>query len=114
MADSLRKNRDFSQVYGRGRSFANRQLVLYALPNGLEKSRIGISVSKKIGNAVVRNRAKRLVKEACRHIAPKIPKSHDLVFIARAGIVGMKMYEVADSISHLISKQVISKQGAKL
>ena len=60
--ESLKKNRDFQQVYKKGTSFANRYLVMYVMDNGLEINRVGISVSKKVGNSVVRHRVKRLIK----------------------------------------------------
>ena len=64
--ESLKKNDDFRLVYRSGKSCANRYLVMYAKPNDLGTSRIGISVSKKVGNSVVRHRIKRLVKESYR------------------------------------------------
>ena len=64
--ESLKKNRDFQNVYKKGTSFANRYLVMYVMDNGLEMNRVGISVSKKVGNSVVRHRVKRLIKEAYR------------------------------------------------
>lgn len=63
---SLKKNQDFRKVYGQGTYAANEMFVAYALANDLSQNRIGITVSKKIGNAVKRNRIKRLVKESCR------------------------------------------------
>ena len=55
-SESLKKKRDFQTVYNKGRSLANTYLVMYAMDNGLEKNRLGISVSKKVGNSVVRHR----------------------------------------------------------
>ena len=65
-SESLKKNRDFQQVYKRGTSKANRYLVMYVLPNQHMKNRLGISVSKKVGNSVVRHRITRLVRESYR------------------------------------------------
>ena len=62
-SEHLKKNRDFQQVYLRGASEANRTLVLYKLENTLGKNRVGISVSKKVGNSVIRHRLTRLIRE---------------------------------------------------
>ena len=62
-SESLKKNKDFQIVYRNGRSCANRLLVMYVHPNGREKNRIGISVSKKVGNSVVRHRLTRLIRD---------------------------------------------------
>ena len=59
--EGLKKNIDFGKVYRKGKSRANRQLVLYILSNGTDKNRLGISVSKKVGNSVVRHRIKRMI-----------------------------------------------------
>ena len=62
--ESLKKNTEFQAVYKKGKSYANKYLVMYVLENQSNKNRIGISVSKKVGNSVKRNRAKRLMKES--------------------------------------------------
>lgn len=79
---------------------------MYILENGGD-TRIGISVSKKIGGAVVRNRQKRLIKQAYRALASQVLTGYDLVFIVRAGMVGMSFNEVAGSIRHLLKKHEI-------
>lgn len=81
--EGLKKNEDFQKVYKAGRSKSDRAYVLYVLPNGLEVNRLGVSVSKKVGNSVVRHRIKRLVKEACRLNDARFHKGFDLVVIAR-------------------------------
>ena len=65
-SDSLKKNKDFQNVYNNGVSFANRYLVMYVLKNNTENNRIGISVSKKVGNSVIRHHITRLVRESYR------------------------------------------------
>ena len=65
-SDSLKKNDDFRNVYKNGKSYANKYLVMYVLENSMEINRIGISVSKKVGNSVVRHRVTRLVRESYR------------------------------------------------
>ena len=65
-SESLKKNRDFKTVYSNGKSRANKYLVMYVMKNGTEKNRIGISVSKKVGNSVVRHHLTRLIREIYR------------------------------------------------
>ncbi len=80
----LKKNSDFQNVYHRGKSLANRTLVMYVLRNGKDcPSRIGMSVSKKVGNSVVRHRVKRLIRESHRLNRQKIADGYDIVVIAR-------------------------------
>ena len=63
-SESLKKNNDFQIVYKSGRSYANKYLVMYVKENGLDKNRLGISVSKKVGNSVVRHHLTRLIRES--------------------------------------------------
>ena len=63
-SESLKRNEDFRRVYARGKSYANRYLVMDALENQTDKNRLGISVSKKVGNSVVRHRVIRLIRES--------------------------------------------------
>jgi ribonuclease P protein component len=80
----LSRSADFDRVYRQGRSHANRLLVLYAFPRGDdEPPRLGLSVSRKVGGAVERNRVKRLVREAFRAAAPELPAGLDVVVVAR-------------------------------
>ena len=65
-SESLKKNSDFQIVYKSRNSYANRYLVMYIRKNDLEKNRIGISVSKKVGNSIVRHRLTRLIRESYR------------------------------------------------
>lgn len=81
---SLKKNKDFQTVYKYGKSYANQYLVMYVKKrNDEEENRIGISVSKKIGNSVVRHRLKRLIRESCRLNCGQVAHGYDLVIIAR-------------------------------
>ncbi|MFV9510300.1 ribonuclease P protein component [Tepidibacillus sp. LV47] len=103
----LRKREDFKKVYQYGHSIANRSLVLYELDNNeTECHRFGISVSKKLGKAVVRNRVKRLIKEAIRSIISKneIKKHKDFIIIARKPIIEMEYEQIEKSVEHLFRK----------
>lgn len=91
----LRNRADFSRVYRHGKSFANHQFVVYWFSRKqVERFRAGVSVSKKIGNAVVRNRMRRLVKEIVRHHEAEIVGGLDLVFIVRKGALDMSYAEL--------------------
>ena len=82
--NSLKTYRDFGKVYNHRESYANRLLVMYVLPNQMSYSRIGISVSKKVGNSVVRHRMTRLIRESYRLNKEKIKTGYDIVIVARA------------------------------
>lgn len=102
----LKKRKDFKKVYSYGQSFANRELVLYFKSSNQLGYRIGISVSKKVGNAVVRNRIKRLIKEALNAQIKMfgIKKNTDIVIIARNPTVGMSYAQIERSLNHLFRK----------
>ena len=98
---SLRKGKEFSDVYKTGSSKANKYLVMYVRNNGLSYNRIGISVSKKVGNSVVRHRIRRLIKESLRLNGDRFNIGLDLVVIARGTAKGRTYQEIADAVSHL-------------
>lgn len=99
---SLKKNQDFSEVYQRGRSYGNRLLVMYILGQGQDhEARVGVSVSKKTGNSVVRHRIKRLVKEYFRSTAECWSDSCDYVIIARKEASGADFEKIGSALTHL-------------
>lgn len=99
--EGLKKNIDFGKVYRRGKSRANHQLVLYIMKNGTDMNRLGISVSKKVGNSVVRHRVKRLIKEIYRLHERQFARGYDIVFIARMDAKGRTFAEMEKSILHI-------------
>ena len=84
-SESLKKYGDFQRVYKRGRSYANKYLIMYVLKQDVQENRIGISVSKKVGNSVVRHRITRLIRESYRLNEQKFVGGLDIVVIARTG-----------------------------
>ncbi len=99
----LKKNTDFAAVYGKGKSKADRNLVLYSLQNEREESRFGVSVSKKVGNSVVRHRIKRRLKEIYRLNEDRFAKGKDYVVIARAHAANAAYEELQNSLTGLMN-----------
>ena len=100
-SDSLKKNRDFQNVYKKGKSYANRYFVMYVLKNETETNRLGISVSKKVGNSVIRHHLTRLVRESYRLHEDMFNSGLDIVVIARATAKDISYHEVESALLHL-------------
>ena len=79
----VRKRRDFERAYAEGKKIVTREFALFGRPNGLKHSRLGITTTRKLGKAVTRNRARRLVREAYRTHRREFPTGLDLVFVVR-------------------------------
>lgn len=108
----IKKNQDFQVVFQRGRSFANRQFVVYSLPKeGQGHFRIGLSVSKKLGNAVMRNRIKRCVRQAVFELKDQLEDRNDYVIIARKPVVEMDFFEMKSSLTHVLKVGKVLKKG---
>lgn len=103
--ESLKKNFQFRHVYHRGRSIANRHLVLYFVKNGTQRNQLGISVSKKVGKSVVRSYVTRLIRESYRNMEEEIKTGYDIVVIARVSCAAATYHEVRRSLRHLLKKQ---------
>lgn len=80
----LRRPQEFRRVWSHGQSWVHSLFVCYWCPNGLSLSRIGVTASRKVGTAVERNRARRLLREAARHLYPNLRLGWDVVLVARA------------------------------
>lgn len=98
---SLRKNRQFQEVYKKGVSRANKYLVMYVLENDQEENLLGISVSKKVGNSVVRHRVKRLVKESYRLHEDIFNSGLNIVITARASAASIPYAQMESAVLHL-------------
>ncbi len=101
LSESIKKNSDFQNIYRNGISYANKYLVMYIRENELDRNRLGISVSKKVGNSVVRHRIKRLISESYRLNEDMFNSGLDIVVIARVGAKGKSYKEIKDAIIHL-------------
>ena len=100
-SESLKKNHQFQFVYRNGRSYANKYLVMYIKENGTDRNRIGISVSKKVGNSVVRHRVTRLVRESYRLHEAIFNSGLDIVIVARSNAAAVGYVEIEKALLHL-------------
>ena len=100
----LRKKDDFNAIYNAGKSIPERYVVLFIKKNGLSYNRTAFLASKKVGNSIQRNRAKRLMKESYRLSAEKFLPGYDLIFVARKTINGKKLSDVKWSLLNAAKK----------
>lgn len=100
----LRNKKDFSSIYNRGKSVGDKYVVIFFRKNNLTYNRTAFLSSKKVGNSVKRNRARRLMKESYRAYGEIIPIGFDLIFIARNTINGIKCGEVKKSIEAALKR----------
>jgi ribonuclease P protein component len=102
---SLKKNHQFRMVYNRGKSAANKYLVLFVLKSKDDHNKLGVSISKKVGKSVERNRIRRLIKESYRALEKDVKVGFDLIVIARQPANAAAYKEISASIKHLLLKQ---------
>ncbi len=100
-SESLKKNREFRSVYQKGISYADKYLVMYILKNDLNKNRVGISVSKKVGNSIIRHRLTRLIRESYRLNEAGFLCGYDMVIIARVSAKNKGYREIESALMHL-------------
>ena len=114
-SESLKKNADFQKVYRQGKSYANRLLVMYVIKNGTNKNRLGISVSKKVGNSVIRHHITRLIREAYRLQEDMFDSGLDIVVIARASARNASYFDIESALKHLggLHKIIIKKMESR-
>ena len=94
-------NSEFQAIYKNGKSYANKYLVMYVMDNPDGKSKLGISVSKKVGNSVVRHRLARLIRETYRLNADMFNSGLNIVVIARVSAKGKSFAEIESAFMHL-------------
>lgn len=109
----IKDNKDFQTVFQKGISTANRQFVVYVLEKEQPHFRIGLSVSKKIGNAVTRNRIKRLIRQFFLEHQEYLAQDKDYIIIARKPTSDMDYYEVTNSLRHVLKLAKVLKMKYK-
>jgi len=107
----LRKNADFQQARRQGQHWANELLVLNIVANGLDYSRFGFSVSRRLGKAIVRNRAKRLMREAIRRHRGGLPSGWDVILIARLPVREADFSAVERAVEQLLRRAHLLNQA---
>lgn len=103
-ADTLRRRRDFQRVFREGKTVVHRLMVLHWVPGEGSSSRVGFLVSRRVGSAVVRNRVKRRMKEACRLLQDRLPPGIDLVFVGRQALFAAPWEEVLAAMTFLLDR----------
>lgn len=101
MSESLKKTVQFANVYQNGVSFANKYLVMYICKNDKNCNRLGISVSKKVGNSVIRHRITRLIRESFRLNNNMFLQGYDIVVVARVMAKNKNYREIESAVMHL-------------
>jgi len=100
---SLCENRDFRRLYARGQSFVHPALCVYVMKSRHHTFRVGITAGKKVGNAVQRNRARRIIRESFRNVLPRLRPGFDIVFVARSRTPSLKSTDLDPVIAKSFS-----------
>lgn len=103
---SMKSDKDYRRAYNKGKFCVNDAVTAYFYPNKLSLDRLGITTGKKIGNAVKRNRARRIIRAAYRECEKDFPIGYDVVFVARAGIEGKKSTDIEEFIRTRLLKEM--------
>ena len=100
----VRKNEEFNAIIAKRRSVASGRFVIYSRKKELEHCRVGISVSKKLGNAVERNRCKRIIRAAYRNVSPLIKGNWDFIFVSRTKTKYLKSTDIEKILTEILQK----------
>ena len=100
----LRRKEDFARVRQHGRVWRHRVVILSVVPNGMTHNRYGFITSKHLGNAVVRNRTRRRLREIVRRLHPYVETGHDVVFIARQPLANQSFQAIVDAVQILFQQ----------
>ena len=106
---TIKENKTFNILYKYGKSVVTKYFVIYYKENKISKSRLGITVSKKIGTSVKRNRAKRLIRESIRLINNKIYEGHDIIIVCRVAINDVKRQDIDRAMWYALNKSGLIK-----
>ena len=113
-SESLKKNHQFLSVYRGGKSYANKYMIMYVMENGTQRNRVGISVSKKVGNSVVRHRLTRLVRESYRLHEGMFNSGLDVVIVLRPSAAAIGYQEAESALLHLVKlHKIIHEDDSK-
>ena len=107
----VKKEKDFNAIFKEGKSFANRKFVIYRLENDEQHFRVGLSVSKKLGNAVTRNQIKRRIRHILIEYKNQLVENVDFVVIARKGIEILEYAEMEKNLLHVLKLSNIYQEG---
>jgi ribonuclease P protein component len=108
----LKRNWQFSKIYKEGDKYFDNLFVLYVLSNNTQETRIGLTVTKKVGTSVQRNRIKRVIREVLRSLE-KVAPGNDLVVIARKAAVNLRYSQAQDSLTHLLCRaRILRSEGS--
>ncbi len=107
--DKLKKNYEFKKVYNEGRYYVEKYVVMYIIMNNSASNRVGFSVSKKVGNSVVRNRVKRIMKEVYRKYSENTKLGYDMVFTARVGSGSADYKMIEKNMISILNKAKLKK-----
>ena len=109
----VKKEKDFDAIFKKGASVANRKFVIYRLENQQQHFRVGLSVSKKLGNAVTRNQIKRRIRHVLIQNSNQIADNVDFVVIARKGVELLEYAEIEKNLLHVLRLAKIYQEGNK-
>lgn len=108
----LTRNREFIRVYNRGKSYVHAHMVLYVCKNRVKHTRVGLTASKKVGNAVARNRARRVMRAALYQVLPQEAGPVDIVLVARGVTPRLKSTQLEHTLRKLCCKAGLIEQTA--
>ena len=109
----VKREKDFKAIFTDGISFANRKFVVYQLENQKSHFRVGLSVSKKLGNAVTRNQIKRRIRHILLSVREHLADNIDFVVIARKGVEGLDYAEMEKNLLHVLKLSKIYREGIR-
>ena len=107
----VKREKDFKAIFKEGTSFANRKFVIYRLENKQKHFRVGLSVSKRLGNAVTRNQIKRRIRHILQNAKGEISEGVDFVVIARNGVEALGYAEMEKNLLHALKLSKIYQEG---
>ena len=110
---TIKSNSDFRRLYNRGKAVTDPALVIYYTKNRAGICRIGITTSKKIGNAVERNRSRRVIKEAFRKVCPQLDPCYDIVLVARSKTKYLKSTRIEEVMLKIFENEGLLKTGSE-